>query len=174
MQLAAPAPAPAPTTTTTAAPLAAAATRAVSAVSPTTTSPPTTVAAREAATTTVARAAPSSSPPTTAAPATTTTTTTAGVVITLPAALRPTQQSAVRTERGVASWFGAPAHTCAHRTLPFGTVIKVTRISTGVSTECTVDDRGPSDMSRLIDLSTDTFEHLADASVGLIEVVIEW
>lgn len=172
MQLAAPAPAPAPTTTTTAAPLAAAATRAVSAVSPTTTSPPTTVAAREAATTTVARAAPSSSPPTTAAPATTTTT--AGVVITLPAALRPTQQSAVRTERGVASWFGAPAHTCAHRTLPFGTVIKVTRISTGVSTECTVDDRGPSDMSRLIDLSTDTFEHLADASVGLIEVVIEW
>lgn len=172
MQLAAPAPAPAPTTTTTAAPLAAAATRAVSAVSPTTTSPPTTVAVREAATTTVARAAPSSSPPTTAAPATTTTT--AGVVITLPAALRPTQQSAVRTERGVASWFGAPAHTCAHRTLPFGTVIKVTRISTGVSTECTVDDRGPSDMSRLIDLSTDTFEHLADASVGLIEVVIEW
>ncbi|HEX6595957.1 MAG TPA: septal ring lytic transglycosylase RlpA family protein [Acidimicrobiales bacterium] len=95
-------------------------------------------------------------------------------MITLPAALRPAQQARANTERGVASWFGAPAHTCAHRTLPFGTVIKVTMISTGVSTECSVADRGPSDMSRVIDLSTDTFEHLADTSVGLIEVVIEW
>ena len=94
--------------------------------------------------------------------------------MTLPAALRPAQKASANSERGVASWFGAPARTCAHRTLPFGTVIKVTRISTGVSVDCTVDDRGPADMSRVIDLSTDTFAALADVEAGLIEVVIEW
>ena len=152
--------------------------RAPTTVRPTSTTS-TTVAARAAQepapTTTVARSAdtPSTtSPPTTLVRATTTTT--AGVVVSLPAVIRPVQQPAARTDRGVASWFGAPAATCAHRTLPFGTVVRVTRVATGATTECTVDDRGPSDTSRVIDLSTDTFEQLADASVGLIDVVIEW
>ncbi|MDP8936886.1 MAG: hypothetical protein M3O23_04025 [Actinomycetota bacterium] len=79
-----------------------------------------------------------------------------------------------RTETGLASWFGAPAGTCAHRTAPFGAEIAVTRLQTGAVVTCTVDDRGPADTSRVIDLSTDTFEKLAPTGAGLIDVKIEW
>lgn len=79
-----------------------------------------------------------------------------------------------RTETGLASWFGAPAGTCAHRTAPFGAEITVTRLQTGAAVTCTVDDRGPADTSRVIDLSTDTFEKLAPTGAGLIDVKIEW
>lgn len=150
---------------------------------PTTTSSSTTAPRAAPSTTTTASPPTTSAPPTTEAPAPTTSTTRApstttaggpGPIVSLPTALRPLQQAGANSDRGVASWFGAPAATCAHRTLPFGTVIKVTRVSTGVSTECTVDDWGPADTTRVIDLSTDTFERLAEAWVGLIEVVIEW
>ena len=80
-----------------------------------------------------------------------------------------------RSDRGVASWFDAPDGTCAHRTLPMGTTVKVTRNHNGASTTCTVDDRGPTVATgRLIDLSLDTFEKLAPAEAGLIDVTIEW
>ena len=80
-----------------------------------------------------------------------------------------------RTDSGVASWFDAPAATCAHRTLPFGTLIKVTRIHNGASASCKVDDRGPMlATGRLIDLSLDPFEKLAAREAGLIDVRIEW
>ena len=80
-----------------------------------------------------------------------------------------------RTDSGVASWFHAPDATCAHRTLPMGTMIKVTRIHNGASATCKVDDRGPTVATgRLIDLSLDTFEKLAAKEAGLIDVRIEW
>ncbi len=76
---------------------------------------------------------------------------------------------------GVASWFDAPAGTCAHRDLPLGTVVKVTRTSTGASTTCRVADRGPSPATnRVIDLSQDTFQKLASPDAGVIDVRIEW
>ena len=78
------------------------------------------------------------------------------------------------SERGLASWFNAPDKTCAHRTAPKGTLIKVTRVSTGESITCEVADWGPEDTSRVIDLSLDTFESLGYASAGLIDVQIEW
>jgi rare lipoprotein A len=74
----------------------------------------------------------------------------------------------------VASWFHAPDGTCAHTTIPVGTVVRVTRLSTGVATTCVIDDWGPADASRIIDLSMDTFEKLASADAGLIDVLIEW
>jgi hypothetical protein len=78
-------------------------------------------------------------------------------------------------DAGVASWFNAPDRTCAHRTLPFGTMVTVTRPATGAVTSCTVDDRGPTvETGRLIDLSMDTFAELASTSSGLIDVTIEW
>ncbi len=83
--------------------------------------------------------------------------------------------TAARTDSGVASWFGAPAATCAHRTLPMGTLVKVTRNHNGASATCKVDDRGPTlETGRLIDLSLDTFEKLAASEAGLIDVMIEW
>jgi rare lipoprotein A (peptidoglycan hydrolase) len=109
-------------------------------------------------------------------PATTTTTTT--VAVTLPTILAPvgplTTGTATETNRGWASWFGAPEGTCAHRTLPMGTEITVTRVSTGVTTTCVVDDWGPADTTRVIDLSTDTFAQLASPEAGLVEVIIDW
>lgn len=80
-----------------------------------------------------------------------------------------------RTESGVASWFNAPGATCAHRSLPMGTIIKITRNQNGASATCKVSDRGPTvETGRLVDLSLDTFEKLAPRDTGLIDVRIEW
>src|SRR5207302_1674573 len=43
--------------------------------------------------------------------------------------------------------------TCAHRTLPFGTVLRVTDIETRKSVVVEVNDRGPYAKGRLVDLS---------------------
>ncbi len=78
-------------------------------------------------------------------------------------------------DAGIASWFNAPDDTCAHRTLPFGTMVRVTRPRTGAVTYCKVNDRGPTVATgRLIDLSMDTFARLASTDAGLIDVTIEW
>ncbi len=80
-----------------------------------------------------------------------------------------------QNDAGVASWFNAPDATCAHRTLPFGTMVRVTRPATGAVATCMVDDRGPTvETGRLIDLSMDTFAALAPTSAGLIDVTIDW
>lgn len=132
----------------------------------------TTTTAKPTTTTTSPGPAPAFAPPTTApTPLTPLTTVVAAVVPPAAAA----SGAVTRTDSGVASWFGAPAATCAHRTLPMGTMIKVTRIHNGASASCKVDDRGPTlETGRLIDLSLDTFEKLAPKGVGLIDVRIEW
>ncbi|MDQ4068999.1 MAG: septal ring lytic transglycosylase RlpA family protein, partial [Actinomycetota bacterium] len=80
-----------------------------------------------------------------------------------------------RSDSGVASWFKTTEGTCAHRVLPLGTMVKVTRVFNGASATSRVADRGPTvETGRLIDLSHDTFEKLADLEVGLIDVTIEW
>lgn len=79
-----------------------------------------------------------------------------------------------RNQTGAASWFNAPDGSCAHNVIPKGTTVTVTRLSTGASTTCYIDQGGPSDTTRIIDLSMDTFEKLAAPGVGLIEVRIEW
>jgi len=80
-----------------------------------------------------------------------------------------------RSDTGVASWFEASTGTCAHRTLPFGAVVRVIRLQNGAVATCTVADRGPtSETGRLIDLSVGTFEELALTDTGLIDVRIEW
>jgi rare lipoprotein A len=134
----------------------------------------TTTTAKPLTTTTSAKPgpAPAVAPPTTVlAPLTPLTTILAAVV---PPAAAVTG-AVTRTDSGVASWFKAPEGTCAHRTLPMGTLIKVTRIPNGASASCKVDDRGPTvETGRLIDLSLDTFEKLASREAGLIDVRIEW
>jgi rare lipoprotein A len=71
-------------------------------------------------------------------------------------------------ERGLASWYGKPFHgrrtasgevydmhklTAAHRSLPFGTRVRVTRRDSGASVEVRINDRGPFVRGRIIDLS---------------------
>src|SRR5207248_10669627 len=48
-----------------------------------------------------------------------------------------------RTQSGGATWYdAAPPGTCAHKTLPMGTVVTI-RASNGATAQCTVSDRGP-------------------------------
>ena len=83
-----------------------------------------------------------------------------------PPASRPARPGA--SEHGMASWYGAPYHgrrtasderydmhrlTAAHRTLPFGTLVRVTRRDSGAGVEVRVNDRGPFVRDRVIDLS---------------------
>ena len=56
------------------------------------------------------------------------------------------------------------AMTAAHRTLPFGTKVKVTYLKTGKSVEVVINDRGPHVKGRIIDLS-----RAAARVLGLIE-----
>lgn len=71
-------------------------------------------------------------------------------------------------ERGIASWYGPKFHgsdtasgerydmhqlTAAHRTLPFGTVVRVRNLMNGLVTEVRINDRGPFKKNRIIDLS---------------------
>jgi rare lipoprotein A len=80
----------------------------------------------------------------------------------------PLPQGSGRTEEGKASWYGAPFHgrrasngevydmyklTAAHRTLPFGTMVRVTNLDNGKSTTVRITDRGPFVDNRIIDLS---------------------
>jgi rare lipoprotein A (peptidoglycan hydrolase) len=128
---------------------------------PTTTAPPTTtrkMVAPPVATTTPKLVAPAPRPaPATAAPV---------------ASAPPPAPSHIST--GQASWYGAPAGTCASPSLAFGTVLTITDLSTGASVRCTVDDRQAWTQGRVVDLSEATFIQLASAGVGVIEVRLTW
>lgn len=49
--------------------------------------------------------------------------------------------------------FDPASDTIAHRTLPFGTLVRVTNLNNGLSTTGTVQDRGPWTRGRIADLS---------------------
>jgi uncharacterized protein YabE (DUF348 family) len=78
------------------------------------------------------------------------------------------------TEEGGASWFGAEGLTAAHKTLPKGTVVKVTNVANGKSVNVVIRDRGPYVKGRIIDLSTHAFKRLAPLGTGVIRVKIRW
>jgi rare lipoprotein A len=74
----------------------------------------------------------------------------------------------IYSETGMASWYGPPYHdregangevynehhiSAAHRTLPMGSLIKVTNLRTGQSSVMHVTDRGPFVQGRILDLS---------------------
>ncbi len=63
--------------------------------------------------------------------------------------------------------------TCAHLTLPFGTLVKVTNLSNNLSVIVRVNDRGPFAPDRIIDLSRSAAEKLGFTSVGTAKVRIE-
>jgi rare lipoprotein A len=82
------------------------------------------------------------------------------------------------TELGIASWYGYPFHgraaangeiydmeklTAAHRTLPFGTWVRVTNLTNNKTVDVRITDRGPFIAGRIIDLS-----HAAAQSIELI------
>jgi len=60
--------------------------------------------------------------------------------------------------------------TCAHKTLPFGTKLRVVRDDTGASVEVRVNDRGPFVRDRIIDLSAAAGKKLGLDKVGHAKV----
>jgi rare lipoprotein A len=69
--------------------------------------------------------------------------------------------------------FNPKGMTAAHRTLPFGTRVRVTRVDTGNSVVVRINDRGPFKPGRIIDLSEGAAEDLDMTKVGLAEVRLD-
>ncbi len=62
--------------------------------------------------------------------------------------------------------------TCAHKTFPFGTILKVTNVNNGKSVIVTVNDRGPFVKSRVVDLSLYAFKQISKVEKGVIKVLV--
>ena len=60
--------------------------------------------------------------------------------------------------------------TAAHRTLPFGTKVKVTNLRTGESVIVRINDRGPFHSSRALDLSKAAFDEIGNVNRGTMPV----
>ena len=69
--------------------------------------------------------------------------------------------------------FDQEALTAAHRTLPFGTTVRVTRNDTGKSVVVRINDRGPFRTERIIDLSRAAADRLGMLDSGLVAVSVE-
>jgi rare lipoprotein A len=65
------------------------------------------------------------------------------------------------------------ALTAAHKTLPFGTIIKVTRIDNGMAVEVRVNDRGPYKKGFIVDLSRKAAQQIDLIKAGITEVKLE-
>ncbi|MEI9978792.1 MAG: septal ring lytic transglycosylase RlpA family protein [Edaphobacter sp.] len=94
----------------------------------------------------------------------------------------------VSTEEGLASWYGPPyagrkgadgtvydqnAMTAAHLTLPMGTMVRVTNLSTNQSVVVKITDRGPFVRGRIIDLSLAAAKATGVYRAGVAKVKVE-
>ena len=64
--------------------------------------------------------------------------------------------------------------TAAHRTLPFGTKLKVTNLDNGKTVHVKVNDRGPFVEGRMIDLSKKAAKKLGMLQQGIANVEIKY
>jgi rare lipoprotein A len=91
-------------------------------------------------------------------------------------------------EEGLASWYGGKFQgrrtasgevfdtnlfTAAHKTLPFGTLVRVTNLDTGQQTVVRINDRGPFVAGRIIDLSRAAAAAIGMAGSGVARVRVE-
>jgi len=100
------------------------------------------------------------------------------------AAFKPRPRTSVTGEgqSGIASYYWEPqalasggrfnpnAMTAAHKTLPFGTRVRVTRVDNGNSVEVVINDRGPYVGGRIIDLSRRAAQELSMTGAGVARV----
>jgi len=69
--------------------------------------------------------------------------------------------------------FNQLALTAAHRSLPFGTKVRVTNLVNKRSVTVKINDRGPFIEGRIIDLTRYAFSKIGDTEQGLIKVKLE-
>jgi rare lipoprotein A len=99
----------------------------------------------------------------------------------------PVQEANYR-ETGIAAWYGKELHgkqtangdvfdmyglSAAHRTLPLGTLVRVTNLDNFKSITVRINDRGPFLKSRFLDLSYGAAKELGFVSQGTARVKIE-
>jgi rare lipoprotein A len=105
-----------------------------------------------------------------------------------PPATLPTATPSTIIGTGLASWYGAKHQgkrtasgeifdqkkfTAAHRTLPWGSIVKVTNLDNGKSVEVRINDRGPFTKGRVIDLSRAAARALGMVESGVSPVQME-
>lgn len=64
--------------------------------------------------------------------------------------------------------------TAAHKTLPFGTIVKVTNLSNGKTVDVRINDRGPFARGRIIDLSRSAAKKIDMINAGVTKVKLEY
>ena len=69
--------------------------------------------------------------------------------------------------------FNPNALTAAHKTLPFGTRVRVTHLGNGRSVEVKINDRGPYVAGRIIDLSKAAASVIGMTAQGVARVAVE-
>ncbi len=100
----------------------------------------------------------------------------------------PAPPRVLSAETGLASWYGYPYHgrpaangeiydmesfTAAHRTLSFGTRVRVTNVSNQKAVEVRITDRGPFVDGRIIDLSHAAAEAIDLVGPGVAQVRLD-
>ncbi len=100
----------------------------------------------------------------------------------------PADAKPIETETGLASWYGPHYHnrvgsngevynmhamTAAHRTLPLGSIVRVTNLKTGHAALVRITDRGPFIPGRIVDLSLAAAHKLDVYLPGVAEVRVE-
>lgn len=93
-----------------------------------------------------------------------------------------------QVEYGIASYYGysydghntasgkaleAYGYQAAHKTLPFGTIVRVTDLNTNTTVDVEIVDRGPYTEGYVIDLTPAAFEQLGALSTGILKVRVE-
>jgi rare lipoprotein A len=100
----------------------------------------------------------------------------------------PSNARVVQEVRGVASWYGPGFHgrqsasgerfnqnalTAAHRSLPFGTMVRVTNLNNGRAVVVRINDRGPYSGGRILDLSAGAAQQIGMISTGVAPIRLE-
>jgi rare lipoprotein A len=100
----------------------------------------------------------------------------------------PADTKPIATETGLASWYGPPYHsrrgsngevynmnamTAAHRTLPLGSIVRITNVKTGHSALVRITDRGPFIPGRVVDLSLAAARKVDVVQPGVAEVRVD-
>ena len=97
-------------------------------------------------------------------------------------------EEAIEKLTGIVSWYSDKFHgqktssgelynknnyTAAHRSLPYGTKVKVTNVKNGKSVIVKINDRGPHTKSRMLDLSKAAFNEIGSVDSGILKVEME-
>lgn len=94
----------------------------------------------------------------------------------------------ISTQKGKAVWYGGKWHgrktangeifdensmTCAHKKLPFNTIVRVTNLENGKQVTLRVNNRGPYGKGRIVDVSKAAAEKLGMIKRGVVPATVD-